>query len=153
MKVWISYFYNVRFLKPNQIPVSTAKWDPRWFHNNLGQDHVFFDKRGIANGFRLKTLAPGKTCDNLCTGSCEPKVPEHCAFLEAYRAQLSRLDFDSLMVDLERIVSTVEKYETSTEDYEIVLMVYEAKDNPCSERQPLIDWFRENGYELEEWSK
>lgn len=29
MKIKISYFYMIRFFKPNQIPISTAVWDPK----------------------------------------------------------------------------------------------------------------------------
>lgn len=28
MKIYTSYFYMIRFMKPNMIPLSTAKWDP-----------------------------------------------------------------------------------------------------------------------------
>ena len=31
MKIYISYFYAVRFFKPYQIPMSTAVWDPKWW--------------------------------------------------------------------------------------------------------------------------
>ena len=40
----ISYFYNVRHMKPYQVPVSTAMYDLKWFHNNQGNGHVFIDK-------------------------------------------------------------------------------------------------------------
>lgn len=32
MKFYISYFYAVRFMKPNTVALSTAMWDPKWFH-------------------------------------------------------------------------------------------------------------------------
>lgn len=32
MKILISYFYQIRFFKPNMIPLSTAAFDPKWFH-------------------------------------------------------------------------------------------------------------------------
>ena len=34
----------------------------------------------------------------------------------------------------------------------IVLIVYEAPNNKCSERGPLQIWFNENGVKLEEWN-
>ena len=37
MKIMTSYFYAIRFFKPNMIPISTAKWDPKWYHQNKGQ--------------------------------------------------------------------------------------------------------------------
>lgn len=33
----------------------------------------------------------------------------------------------------------------------LVLVVYEKPDNPCSERGGLIEWFKENGINLEEF--
>ena len=57
MKIKISYFYHVRNLKQYQIPVSTAVWDPKWFHENTGNNkHIFIDKRGVVNGVRLLRL-------------------------------------------------------------------------------------------------
>lgn len=47
MEFKISYFYNVRHMKPYQVPVSTAMYDLKWFHNNnnnQGNGHVFIDK-------------------------------------------------------------------------------------------------------------
>ena len=29
---YISYFYQIRNMKHNTLPVSTAMWDPKWFH-------------------------------------------------------------------------------------------------------------------------
>ena len=50
MKLAISYFYQIRFFKPYMIPVSTAHWDPAWYHDWAGAAHVFVDKRGVING-------------------------------------------------------------------------------------------------------
>lgn len=33
MKFYTSYFYKLRFFTPNMLPFSTAKWDPKWYHN------------------------------------------------------------------------------------------------------------------------
>ena len=32
----------------------------------------------------------------------------------------------------------------------LVFIVYEAPNNPCSERQALLDWFNDNGIECKE---
>ena len=32
-------------------------------------------------------------------------------------------------------------------------MVHEKPDNPCSERQVLVDWFKDNGVVVEEFYK
>lgn len=54
MKFYISYFYQIRFFKPNMIPISTAKWDPKWYSQN-GKPYI--DKRGVVNGLRAPVLA------------------------------------------------------------------------------------------------
>jgi len=36
-------------------------------------------------------------------------------------------------------------------DPEIILIVHEVTDNPCSERTELVKWFKEHGVELEEY--
>lgn len=55
MKFYISYFYAVRFMKPNTVALSTAMWDPKWFYNKH-QGDVYLDKRGVLNGLRLSLL-------------------------------------------------------------------------------------------------
>lgn len=66
MKIALSYFYQIRHFKKYMIPVSTAAWDPAWFHINGEKDSVYKDKNGIYNGLRFNELAPGKSCNNLC---------------------------------------------------------------------------------------
>ena len=41
MNIYISYFYNIRFFPKNLIPISTAMWDPKWYHNFKSDDTVF----------------------------------------------------------------------------------------------------------------
>lgn len=84
MKVWTSYFYAVRFLKPWHIALSTALSDPAWFHDFKGQKHVFLDKRGVVNGLRAEQLKPGKECDGLCSGRPCERSPDSCMFLKEY---------------------------------------------------------------------
>jgi hypothetical protein len=48
---------------------------------------------------------------------------------------------------------TIKKHEGFEEDPIIVLLVYEKPDNPCSERCVLIDWFKKNNIELEEFQR
>ncbi len=82
LEIATSYFYQIRFFKPSMIPVSTAVFDPKWYHNFKGQDHVFIDKRGVVNGLRIKSLMPDYTCNNLCRGfeTCPTKDPGTCDF-------------------------------------------------------------------------
>lgn len=57
MKFYISYFYAVRFMKPNTVALSTAMWDPKWFYDKY-QGDVYLDKRGVLNGLRAEPFVP-----------------------------------------------------------------------------------------------
>lgn len=147
MKFYISYFYNIRFFPKNLIPVSTAVWDPKWYHMNGSNDTIYIDKRGVINGVRCKGLSPYKV-DSHCK-DCEERGngEDSCQFLIDYKAYLDSLDFQMVKGIIEHEVSKLRK------DCDICLIVHEAVDNPCSERRPLIQWFKEHGVELEEWHK
>jgi hypothetical protein len=135
------------------IPVSTAMWDPKWFHGFTGdEDYIFKDKRGIYNGIRASIflMSPDYQCD--CGPKCLNHDPQSCNFLKDYKAHLDTLDFNYVMSELERIANKVQKMEGFSEEPIIVLIVYETPSNPCSERKPLQDWFKENNYILNEWS-
>jgi hypothetical protein len=45
----------------------------------------------------------------------------------------------------------VQAEEGFTEEPIIVLIVHEATNNPCSERRVIQEWFRDNGYPIEEF--
>lgn len=92
MKFMISYFYQVRFMKPYMIPISTAKWDPKWFHENLSQSHIFMDKNSVLNGIRADIFSPSNELSQYCI-NCKEKTGK-CEFLKQYKNQLKRLDFD-----------------------------------------------------------
>lgn len=147
MKLALSYFYQIRFFMPNMVPFSTAKWDPRWFQKGK-------DKRGIYTGLRVDPLAPGEGCSNLCSGAsnCQQQ-PDTCPFLKIYRSQLDALDCKAVVEYLESVTSAIQRAEGFQEEPVAVLIVYEAPDNKCSERGPLIEWFRENGYSIDEWGR
>ena len=149
MNWFISYFYHVRNLPTNVVPVSTAVWDPKWYHENKGPAHIFMDKRGVINGVRAPILSPAKLTvgDVQCTGrdKCN-KDPENCGFLKHYEAYLQSLDFVSVTNTMESRLRML--WPTP---FDICLMVYEKPDNPCSERAALIKWFKDNGVELKEW--
>ena len=53
---YISYFYQIRNMKPNMLPVSTAMWDPKWFHNGKSEEWRYMDKNGVINGVRMIDL-------------------------------------------------------------------------------------------------
>lgn len=150
MKIYISYFYNIRFFPEKLLPVSTAVWDPKWFHNFGKDDVVYKDKRNVVNGARIDKFAPIDLYDP--DNDCPPKgttcahTPDKCNFLKKYNAHLDSLDFDSIMSQLNDLNT---KYDTE----DICLIVYEKPDNPCSERTGLVRWFKEHNIELIEWNK
>lgn len=154
MNIYISYFYMVRFFAPYEIPLSTAVWDPKWFHDFKGQDYAFIDKRGVFNGVRATMFAPGDTCSSLCRGreGCQ-KTPETCDFLRLYAKQLERLDFHAFMKYLEQASTLFQEQLKLARPADFVLLVHEAPDNPCSERVPLQTWFEKNGHPLYEWER
>ena len=138
------------------IPLSTAVWDPKWYHATTGDQTVKFkDNHGVWIGLRAEPFMPGPLCDGLCYGPerCETKDPTMCPYLRRYLIQLNRLDFDEMMARFERLGKAVQKESGFLEEPVIVLMVHEAPSNPCSERWALIRWFDEHGYELKEWTK
>ena len=152
MRLAVSYFYQIRNFKENMIPVSTAMWDPSWYHDNKGPTHIFIDKRGIINGLRILPLHPGEECEGLCRGrqSCAALGPENCAFLKAYRQQLEKIDLEKLLKDMNNLAEAYREERQLKEEPIIVLIVYEAPNNPCSERRVLIEYFNSKGINCQE---
>jgi len=150
IKVSISYFGRMRFLKPYQIPVSTAMWDPKWFHDNKDQYHVFRYHNGQWFGNRAKYLMPKYSYGQTCKGQPCNYDPKTCKFLSEYRKQIFELDFYAVMHDLQSIANRIETYDDFDHEPEIVLMVYEKPDTPCSERVILKEYFKRYNYELED---
>lgn len=153
MKLAISYFYQIRFFKPNMIPLSTACSDPMWYHGGSRDKNVLFiDKRGVINGLRILPLVPDSTCSNLCRGrdNCNGANPNTCEFLRKYYEQLQNIDFGTFMKNLESHIDTVcSKVGINIEPI-VVIMVHEAYTNPCSERVIIRRWFADNGIEVED---
>lgn len=84
MRLYTSYFYQIRFFTPNMVPVSTAVWDPKWYHNFAGQDSVFLDKRSVVNGLRAPALAPGPQLEGTCVGKDGAPWAVHTTLLHAH---------------------------------------------------------------------
>lgn len=144
MKFYISYFYAVRFMKPQTIPLSTAVWDPFWFYKHQ-QGNVYVDKNGVMNGLRATPFVP--IYHGGCEG-CDKTNQSTCKFMQEYRKQLKALDFNDMMKRFESIAARVYQ---GAEEPEIVLLVHEAPNNPCSERWVLFDWFKEHNIEIQEY--
>ena len=143
MKFYISYFYQIRHMTPNIIPLSTAVYPPKWFDKG----DPYFDKNGVLNGVTCDLFVPGPQLQNLCKGSqnctCDNKT---CDFLQGYREQLSHITKDQVEYYGKAIGAAI-----GMSDPDIALIVYETPDNPCSERGPIIEWFKNNGMEITEF--
>lgn len=148
MKFYTSYFYQIRYFKPYQIPFSTAIWNPAFFRE------VHIDINGVINGLRANPFIPGPICKNDCRGPEHCLVtPDECLFLKHYRMQLNRLKIDQIITRFEEIAREVQKDLGFNEEPEIILIVYEAPNNPCSERRVIQEWFRDNGVEISEYMR
>lgn len=144
MKFYISYFYAVRFFDKSAVCLSTGHSDPAWFHDGQGKRHVFRDKRGVMNGLRAEPFVPHVKGE---CGYCD-KDSSKCGFLRNYREQLDKLDFNEMMQRFESIAARVSP---NVDNPDIILLVWEAPDNPCSERWVLSDWFKDHGVQIEEY--
>lgn len=172
MKIYISYFYKVRFMKSNLLPVSTAKWDPIWYHNppnmriydcmgktvrNYGQ---YLDKNNVLNGTRIENLVfPEERWNNLDKDQCSPTCQlkdtmdsKHwCPFMKSYLDYLTGLNFDDMIFLLKTYVENY-KYQYNVKgNVDVVLLVHEPSDCKCAERPVLKKWFKEHGITLHEW--
>ena len=148
MKIRISYFYQIRNFKKNMIPMSTAMWDPAWYHAGLGPDHIYTDKRGILNGLRLKPIIVQGNTNHICP--CENKDPQNCMAMKEYRQELDKIDFQNMMCGIRAFADRYKKNNDIKEEIIMILIVYETPNNKCSERQTLIDYFNDNGVECKE---
>ena len=145
MLTYITYFYNIRFFPTSLVPVSTAVWDPKWYHDFKTSSFVFRDKRGVVNGIRAEILSPYKIENCECKNCKSNKDPTVCSFIKQYRDYIFSLNFKEIYSSLLNNVSR--KFDNA----DVCLMVYEKPDNPCSERATLIEWFASNGVELKEF--
>ena len=149
MKYYTSYFYNLRFLKPYQIPMSTAAWDPKWYYNNIKPGHVWKNSSGVYCGIRIPQLNP-ETC-HASGCPCSEKNYHECRFLKEYDLGLRKIDFPALLDYIRKVAEFIKTTEGFAEEPEIVLLVYEVPSNPCSERVAIQELFRRNGIEIEEY--
>lgn len=144
MKLYTSYFAQLRNFPPNLVGLSTAVWNPKWLQPGR-------DKNG-AIWLDIPPLKPGAACEGLCNGNCAPKHPKDCDFLKTYRAQLNKIDFKQFISHLQLLADTIKMGE-KLEDVDFAFLVYEKYTNPCSERWPIQQWFQDNGIEIKEWKK
>lgn len=144
MKLYTSYWAQVRNFPRNLVGLNTTIWPPRW--RPLGKD-----KNNVLV-IDCSPLKPGKECSGLCNGKCDPKHPEDCKFLEAYYNQLKHIELNHFQYQLQKLHDDICTGE-NLEDVDFAFLVYETPQNPCSERAMIQKWFHENGMEIEEWHK
>ena len=144
MRLYTSYWAMVRFFPKNLVGLNTTVWPPKW--RPLGKD-----KRDVIV-LDCPPLKPGAECEGLCRGTCEPKHPEDCKFLEVYYNQLTKIDINKFCNNLSRLHNQICKDE-GYDDLDFALIVFETPTNKCSERWPLQKWLKNNGIEIEEWHK
>ena len=142
MKIYTSYFAQLRKFPSNLVGLSTVVWNPKW--RPMGKD-----KRGVIC-VDCPPFKPGHECEGLCNGKCEPKHPEDCAFLKAYKAQLDKLNITRIQNSLGKLAKQI-SYDEGLQDIDFAFLVYETPSNPCSERSAIQQWFREHGMPIEEW--
>ncbi len=151
IQIRISYFYQIRNFTRSMLPISTCASDPAWFHNN---GKTYFDKNGVLNGIRCETIAEQtkRAIKDGCSCPCELRDKPHtsCAFLDTYRKYLDEIDFDAMIKEFKAMASNYQKMFNIQDEITIVLIVYEAPQNQCSERGALIDWMNSHGIECKE---
>ena len=144
MKLYTSYFYQIRNFPRNLIPLSTVVWPPKYpIKDSTGKPALIID---------CPPLKPGSECAGLCNGSCNPPHPQDCKFLQTYRKQLEAINVDEFIAQLIVLKERIEEGE-HLEDVNFALIVFEAPSRACSERGELQNWLRAHGVEIEEWSK
>ena len=142
MKLYTSYFAQLRKFPLNLIGLSTAHWNPKW--RPMGKD-----KHGVIC-VDCPPFKPGRECDGLCEGKCNTKHPEDCAFLKAYKAQLDKLNLISIQESLEKLAIQIANDE-GFQDIDFAFLVYETPQNACSERVAIQEYFKKHNIQCEEW--
>lgn len=154
-KFKISYFARIRKMKPNEIPVSTAMWDPKWFHQPGRPKSVYLDKRNVINGLRVEPFVPHHNVQ--CPGPRDCLwSPDKCTASMYYWNQLSELKYGDIInrfADLEMRLRERFPHLAEYPELTFVFIVYEKPDNECSERFAIRRWFESKGFSLPEWEE
>ena len=140
MQIKTSYFYQIRYFKEWQIPVSVCLQDPDWYRPPEGKEY-FYDKRGIVCGLRYEPLIVQRhgTCGCPCGESyLAPACP---TVLEYEQLLHSLVDKERTMKAFEYCANKFRREMGFKHEPIIVLIVYETPDNPCSERWALQKYF------------
>ncbi len=156
-KVYISYFYQIRFFPKHFIPLSTAIWDPKWYHDFKDEHFVYIDKRGVINGYKFIPFVPGANIQDKCRGpensvACDGN-PDTCDYLKGYYEQISNYKVDKVLETIWKKNEFLKETLKLDKDIIPVFMVHEAPTKECSERRILFKYFNENNIKCEEFSK
>ena len=162
MQIYITSFNNVRYFTDNIIPVSTAGgcgW-PWWLlkSDKHKEGDFYLNSHNVMIGLQEKSLSFPVEEFEVLSEQCERNCPykdkaPNCQFMISYYNYLKTQDFNKLLLEFERVSNEVKSINNYKDEPIIVLLVYEAADNPCGERPCLRRWFEDNGYELKEWNK
>lgn len=155
MRIYTSYFYQLRFFPPYLVPISTARTDPAWYHDNRGEQHMFLDKNGVLNGLRAGMFAPEPSVSRFCSPVCsENGQREICSFKRAYEEQLQKINHNEIRKLLEYIETLAPQLGLPTNHpLEFAFVVHEAPTNYCSERSILQKFLRQIDIGVTEWSR
>lgn len=142
MKLYTSYFYQIRNFPRNLIPLSTVVWPPKYpIKDSTGQLALIID---------CPPFKPGKACEGLCNGKCNPKHPDDCKFLEVYREQLDNINLEQFLTSLKNLANKI-KTEEHFDSVDFALIVFESPKNDCSERVAIQAWGASVGLDIKEW--
>ena len=140
IKIATSYFYQIRHFKEWMIPVSTALSDPDWFRAPEGKEY-FYDKRGVVNGLRYEPLIVQREGAHTCPCDTRDLAPACPTMLEYEQLLNSLVDKEHTLQAFEYCAAKFKKELDLPCEPIIVLMVYEAPNNSCSERAALQRFF------------
>lgn len=167
-----SYFYMLRFLnQPDAIksitgddldiylPISICIWDPKWYINS--NKHPLFNYKG----FVPKKYSPESDCENCAKLHKDDPMYDgdlKCDYLNNYRYQLSKYNFERTIIDIwDKIYYYYRKEGIELDrieskgnlNFHLTFLGYEVPEKKCSERFVLKEWINNNGVECEELRK
>jgi hypothetical protein len=122
-------------------------WDPKWYRRN-GKPYI--DSRGVINGFRCDILSPSFTEPDLFPCPYHKVgLNSECKFITQYINGLNDIDIDKVTENIDTICNKVS--EITNFIMTPVLLVYETPSNPCSERLPIMNYFKSHNLDISEF--
>lgn len=140
MQIYTSYFYMIRFFKPNMIPISTCISDPIWFKPPNNQEY-FLDKNYVVNGLRYEPLIVQREGTHSCPCETPDLAPACPTMIEYERLLYSLVNKEKTLKAFEYCCNKFKKELNLKEEPIICLMVYEPPAKLCSERWALQKFF------------